>query len=204
MQILSRSFLFFLSLLLTQTVVVHGFMFDNFCSNKKISIVPKIKLIAGVLTLSTLLTNFQSKCLADSRSVGDIPTSGIFFRDSLKISAISDPKVPGVTLFLSDFDRPINEKLSSNFFDDPSSSSLTCAQTGPIGELSKDVSKGPEGQEVFEESRNLVFKQIRIRRVYDAESNSLVYASYNTRFNKNDDTNKSRFKSSICAVHINY
>lgn len=43
---------------------------------------------------------------------------------------------------------------------------------------------------------------IRVRRVYDESSNTMVYASYSTRFNSKD-SNKSRYKSSICAVHIN-
>lgn len=45
--------------------------------------------------------------------------------------------------------------------------------------------------------------QIRVRRIYDKENNNLVYASFSTRLDKGDDSNKSRFKSSICAVHVN-
>ena len=31
---------------------------------------------------------------------------------------------------------------------------------------------------------------------------TVVYVSYNTRLDKNDDSNKSRFKSSLCAVNL--
>jgi hypothetical protein len=31
---------------------------------------------------------------------------------------------------------------------------------------------------------------------------TVVYVSYNTRLDKSDDTNKSRFKSSLCAVNL--
>eukprot|EP00601_Ochromonadales_sp_CCMP2298_P000458 CAMPEP_0173186116 /NCGR_PEP_ID=MMETSP1141-20130122/9951_1 /TAXON_ID=483371 /ORGANISM="non described non described, Strain CCMP2298" /LENGTH=179 /DNA_ID=CAMNT_0014109759 /DNA_START=105 /DNA_END=645 /DNA_ORIENTATION=+ len=136
-----------------------------------------------------------------SREVGNIPATGFVFKDYLKINAFSDPKVKGVELYVADFERPLTEKLGKDFFDDPSSSSLACAQVGPVV-VAKDMSTSPEGEEVFEESRNLFFKQVRVRRVYDKETNTLVYASYSTRLDKGQDTNKGRFKSSLCAVHI--
>ena len=140
--------------------------------------------------------------LANTRTVGSIETSGIVFKDKLTVHAIKDPKLEGITIYISDFDRPVTEKLG-NIFDDPSSSSLTCVQTAPIdpsalGRISSDQG----GEEVFKEDKNLFFKQIRIKRLYDKETNSVVYASFSTRLDKGDDSNKSRFKSSLCAVHI--
>ena len=70
---------------------------------------------------------------------------------------IVDPKVKGVSIYLADFERPINEKLTKDFFNDPSSSSLTCSKTGPIV-VSSNIVLGTEGEEVFEESKNLFFK----------------------------------------------
>ena len=134
-----------------------------------------------------------------AREVGSIATSGIFFKDTLKISAFNDPKVEGVVIYLADFERPLTEKLTNDFFNDPSSTALACAQSGPV--KMGDISTSPEGEEIFETNRNL-FKQIRVRRVFDKVSNNLVYASFSTRLDKGDDSNKSRFKSSICAVHI--
>lgn len=92
-----------------------------------------------------------------SGEIASIPTSGLLFKDTLRVSAFEDPKVDGVVLYLSDFDRPLTEKLNKDFFNDPSSSSITCAKTGPIT-LRKDVNLGSEGEEVFEESRSLFFK----------------------------------------------
>ena len=155
--------------------------------------------IASV-SLSIALTSFAPTiCNANVREIGDVETTGLFLKDKLKVTAFTDPKVSGVTLFLSDFDRPALEKLG-NVFDDPSSASISCVKSGPISIQGIDTSKN--GEEVFEESKNLIFKQIRVRRLFDKQSNSLVYVSYNTRFNKGDDTNKSRFKSSMCAVNL--
>ena len=43
-----------------------------------------------------------------------------------------------------------------------------------------------------------------MNRIYDKETNTLIYTSYSSRFDKNSDTNKGRYKSSMCAVNINY
>ena len=40
--------------------------------------------------------------------------------------------VPGVTIYISDFQRNIVDKLKKDFFSDPSQASLTCAVTGPV------------------------------------------------------------------------
>ena len=135
----------------------------------------------------------------ESTIFSDITTSGLFLKDSLKVTAFTDPKVSGVTLYLSDFDRPALEKLG-NVFDDPSSASIACVKTGPVVVKGVDKSKG--GEEVFEESKNLIFKQIRVKRLLDENTNTLVYVSYSTRFDKSNDNNKSRFKSSMCAVNF--
>ena len=58
--------------------------------------------------------------------------------------AFQDPKIEGITLYLADFERPINEKLAKDFFDDPSSTSLTCAR-GPAVKVG-DINKDPSGE----------------------------------------------------------
>jgi catabolite regulation protein CreA len=92
-----------------------------------------------------------------NREVGNFATSGFIFKDTLHIQAIEDPQIPGITLYVSDYQRPITEKLSKDFFNDPSSSSLACAQTAPVV-LSKDINLSSDGSEVFEESKSLFFK----------------------------------------------
>lgn len=121
--------------------------------------IPKLSkwLSSGIIATGILCNVDGSAAAAATREIGSIATSGIVFKDTLKISAVEDPKVTGVTLYLSDYQRPLTEKLSNNFFNDPSSSSLTCARTGPM-KFKSDINLSPEGEEVFEESRNLFFK----------------------------------------------
>jgi catabolite regulation protein CreA len=50
----------------------------------------------------------------------------------------------GITIYLSDFDRPITEKLGGDLFNDPASSSLTCVQTGPV--VMKGIDRSNPGE----------------------------------------------------------
>jgi catabolite regulation protein CreA len=143
---------------------------------------------------------------------GNIFTDYSFFLSFLPLllsfkrpaQSLVDPKIKGVELYISNFDRPITEKLSgANLFNDPAYASVACAKTAKVVAIADTIAKGPGGEEVFEESRSLLFKTLRVQRIYDTDTNTVVYVSFNTRLDKNDDTNKSRFKSSLCAVNLN-
>mmetsp|Transcript_7790 Transcript_7790/g.11918 ORF Transcript_7790/g.11918 Transcript_7790/m.11918 type:complete len:196 (-) Transcript_7790:92-679(-) len=139
----------------------------------------------------------------ESRAVGEIAGSGLVFKDTLTIESFDDPKVRGVTLYVSNFQKPLTERLSKGeLFTDPSSASVACAKTSSKVQIADNIAKGKQGEEVFEESKSLLFKTLRVQRIYDEEKNTMVYVSFNTRLDKSQDTNKSRFKSSICAVSL--
>ena len=65
-----------------------------------------------------------------------------------------------------------------------------------------NVDSSPEGEDVVTESKSLLFKTLRVKRVLDKEANALVYVSFSTRLNKDDDSNKSRFSSSLCTIPL--
>lgn len=88
----------------------------------------------------------------ESKVIGQLKGSGLVFKDTLSIERFDDPKVKGVTLYISNFDRPITEKLGGNFFNDPSSASVACAKTGPVA-IADNIAKGPGG----------MFKDLRVR-----------------------------------------
>ncbi|KAJ1636615.1 CreA protein-domain-containing protein [Pavlovales sp. CCMP2436] len=138
---------------------------------------------------------------ARAEQIASIPTSGLVFKDTLNIESFDDPKVSGVKLYVADFQRPINERLSSNFFSDPTQASVTCVRIAPMV-LADNINTSSEGEEVFSQARSLMFKSVKVRRIYDKASNTLVYVSYSQRLAKDDDANKSRFKSTMCAVPI--
>lgn len=90
------------------------------------------------------------------------------------IEAIPDPKVQGITCHVAYFERSVIDRLSQgNWFEDPSNSSIACRQTGPISIGDIDRSEG--GEEVFRESRSIIFKSLRVTRIFDEANQTLVY-----------------------------
>ena len=90
------------------------------------------------------------------KSISWFPIFPIFSLFNIILVAFEDPKIEGVTIYLADFERPITEKLQKDFFDDPTSTSLTCARAAAI--KVGDINKDPQGEEVFEVNRSLFFK----------------------------------------------
>ena len=104
-------------------------------------------------------------------------------------------------MYVSNFERPLTERVQKDFFTEPSYASVTAVRTGPI-EIADNIDKSEKGEPVFKESRSLLFKELRVQRIYDEEKKAVVYISFNTRLDKNSDSNKSRFKSSISAISL--
>ena len=93
------------------------------------------------------------------------------------VDAVADPEVQGVTCHLAYFDRSMLDRLSQgNWFEDPSNSAIECSQTGPI--RLGDVSTSTNGEEVFSESRSLIFKSLRVKRIYDEKNQVLIYLAH--------------------------
>lgn len=109
-----------------------------------------------------------------SDNVGDV-SLGWFTTKDVKIEAVKDPKLNGVTCHISHIEG--NLDLS-----DPSDMSIACRQTGEITatELAL-IDKSKNGEIVFKESKSILFKSLKIRRIYDQENQSLIYLSYSTK-----------------------
>ena len=154
-------------------------------------------------TLSALASaSLPAPAFADSRTIGEIAGSGLVFKDTLKIEAFDDPKVAGVQLYLSDFQRPVVEKLAKgDLFSDPSQGGLACGRSGKVV-VSAAAARDTGGEEVFSEARSLLFKSLKVRRVVDRPGQTIIYAVYSQRLDTGEDSNKSRFKSNLCAVHV--
>ena len=75
------------------------------------------------------------------------------------------------------FDRGVIDRLTKgNWFENPSNSSISCQQTGPI--VIGKIATGTKGEEVFSERMSLFFKSIAVRRIYDKTTDTLVYVAY--------------------------
>lgn len=121
--------------------------------------------------------------------VGDI-SLGLFTLKDIKISSMNDEQVPGVTCHIASIEA--NLSLS-----DPSDSSISCRQTGEITpEMIADLDQSKSGEVVFKQSKSIFFKTMKVRRIYDADNQTLLYLSYTTK-----ETDGS-FKHSLSTVPL--
>jgi CreA protein len=138
------------------------------------------------IVLSSLLFTLAA---CDSNEVGDI-SLGLFTTQDIKLNTLVDPLVTGVTCHVAS----IEENLSMS---DPSDSAIACRQTGEItAEMIDQIDKSKSGEVVFKKSKSVFFKSMKIRRIYDAESQTLMYVSYSTK-----ETSGS-FKHSLSTVPL--
>jgi CreA protein len=111
----------------------------------------------------------------DSREVGNVGVD--WTGNDISIDAVADPEVQGVVCHLAYFNRSFIDRLQQgNWFEDPSYSALDCSVTGPI--TVGDISLRGGGEEIFKEGRSLIWKSLRVTRVYDAANNSLIYLAH--------------------------
>ena len=118
---------------------------------------------------------------ADAQQIGEVGVDWV--GNDIIVEAFQDPKVPGVTCHLAYFERSMIDRLSQgNWFEDPSNSAIECARTGPI--KIGPIRRGPKGEDVFSASRSLIFKTLRVRRIYDEQNHTLVYLAYAAQVNQ--------------------
>lgn len=109
-----------------------------------------------------------------SDNVGDV-SLGLFTTKDIKVVAFSDPKVPGVTCHISHIEADLD-------LADPSDMALACRQTGPLRLLDiQNIDKSKSGEVIFTESKSILFKSLKVRRIFDAEHQTLIYLSYSTK-----------------------
>ncbi|HIT96881.1 MAG TPA: CreA family protein [Candidatus Aphodousia faecavium] len=106
--------------------------------------------------------------------VGDV-SLGIFTLKDIKINRFVDPVVTGVTCHVSSIEA--NLALS-----DPSNNSIECHITGPITrEMIDRIDKSKDGEVIFTRSKSVLLKNMKIRRIYDDQAQTLLYVAYSTK-----------------------
>jgi CreA protein len=139
------------------------------------------------LLLAAACTVALAGCSDDE--VGDV-SLGVFTLKDIKISKLQDDKVPGVTCHIASVEANLS-------FSDPSDSSIACRQTGDITPaMIASIDKSSSGEVVFTKSKSIFFKTMKVRRIFDAENQTLMYLSYTTK-----ETDGS-FKHSLSTVPL--
>ncbi|MER8368411.1 CreA family protein [Mesorhizobium sp. M1348] len=129
------------------------------------------KLIGGALAACLVIG-------AGSAVAEEVGKVGVdWLGNDIIVEAIKDPKVEGVTCHVSYFDRGVIDRLQKgNWFEDPSDSSISCRQTGPI--TIGDIDMSEAGEEVFKQGISLIWKKQVVNRIYDKANETLIYLSH--------------------------
>lgn len=124
----------------------------------------KLLPLLGVLLLSGCSDN----------EVGDV-SLGLLTTKDIKVEIVNDPKIPGVTCHISHIKADLD-------FADPSDMSIACRQTGPIDmAMLAQIDHSKSGEVVFSSSKSILFKTLKIRRIWDSQNKTLIYLSYSTK-----------------------
>lgn len=113
---------------------------------------------------------------AQAEQVGKVGVDWV--GNDIIIEAIEDPEVQGVTCHLSYFSRSLIDRVSQgNWFEDPSNNAIQCTRTAEQVVLG-NIKRGQGGEDVFSEGRSLIFKSLRVKRIYDEDNNVLIYLAH--------------------------
>ena len=93
------------------------------------------------------------------------------------IESYDDPKITGVTVFVSK-SQTGGVKGALGLAEDTSNASVAVRQTGPI----KVLEKFENGEDVFSEKRSVLFKRLHVSRFWDAAHKSFLYVVWTDRF----------------------
>ncbi|WP_406608755.1 CreA family protein [Agarivorans sp. JK6] len=127
-----------------------------------------MKKILSTILACALLT------ACDSNEVADV-SLGLLTTKDIKISVLKDPLIDGVTCHIANIEADLD-------FADPSDMSISCRQTGEITPaMLANIDKSKSGEVVFKKSKSILFKSLKIRRIFDEESQTLMYLSYSTK-----------------------
>jgi CreA protein len=128
------------------------------------------KCFSSIVILAPLL--LLGAC--SDNEVGDV-SLGVFTTKDIKIDSLQDPIITGVTCHISSIEANLD-------LADPSDSSIACRQTGNITtQMIAAIDKSPSGDVVFKKSKSIFFKNMKVRRIFDAKSQTLMYVSYSTK-----------------------
>ena len=144
--------------------------------------------------LFALLLSFPAFASSDTREIGAVSTAFQLVGPNHKIivTAFEDPKIKGITCYVA---RPKTGGVKGGLglAEDPSLGSVSCVQTGPVSFTGK-IESDESGEDVFDEKRSLVFKSLKVNRLYDKETGTFVYVVRTKRIIEGSPM------TSVCAV----
>ena len=108
----------------------------------------------------------------------ELTSTKLLFPDKVIVHAFDDPKVKGVTCYLSVVETG-GVKGAVGLAEDPNQTSIACRQTGEI--VMGNIERSKEGEVVFSEKQSLFFKHLKVRRIYDETKKVILYVAFSER-----------------------
>ncbi len=146
-----------------------------------------------VMTQWSVVLALLAPCAVAAEELGSVSTVFKMMgpNDKIVIEAFDDPKVNGVTCYLS---RAKKGGISGGVgvAEDTSDASIACRQVGPI----TMVEAFKDGEVVFKKDTSMLFKTMQVVRFWDHKRNVLVYLVYSDKLVEGSP------KNSISAVAI--
>lgn len=132
-----------------------------------------MRIVKGLLGLCLMLSP-----ALQAEQIGEVSTVFKWLgpNDRIVVEAFDDPKVAGVTCYLSRA-KTGGVKGGLGLAEDRSEASIACRQVGPI----RFTERLEDGEEVFRERTSLVFKTMQVVRFFDERRNTLIYLVYSDR-----------------------
>lgn len=150
----------------------------------------KIRLGRLIVPLAVASAVFVAGC--GREEIGSVNTNfRITGSDKVVIEAYDDPRVAGVTCYVSRA-KTGGIKGALGFAEDASDAAIACRQVGEIhfaGPL-------PQQDDVFTERMSFLFKTLHVVRAIDIKRNTLVYMTYSDKLLSGSP------KNSVTAVPV--
>lgn len=114
-----------------------------------------------------------------AQELGDVSTAFRWLgkNDRIAVEAYDDPKVVGVTCYVSRA-RTGGVKGAVGLAEDKSEASIACRQVAATVTFKGTV---PQQEDVFSERMSILFKRLHIVRLVDVKRNTLVYLTYSDK-----------------------
>lgn len=134
-------------------------------------------LLAGIVAVGALAAAALPSAFAEE--LADVSTAFRWLgkNDRVVIEAYDDPKVLGVTCYVSRA-RTGGVKGSVGLAEDKAEASIACRQVAPALQFKEKL---PVQEDVFSERMSILFKRLHVVRVVDAKRNTLVYLTYSDK-----------------------
>jgi len=132
-----------------------------------------------ILPIFTIVTLMCGPAIAEEIGAVDTAFKLLGANHKIVVEAFDDPKIDGVTCFLS-MARKGGISGSLGLATDTSDASIACRQVGPI-KFTARISMDDEGERVFKARRSVLFKKLQVVRFLDRRRNTLIYLVYSDK-----------------------